>query len=68
MLEFCDVGDAALLDARDADWKTLVAETPLQPHARHAFDVDAPAATHVRLSIYPDGGVARLRVIGRAIP
>ena len=68
MLEFCDVGDAVLLDARDADWKTLVAETPLQPHARHAFDVDAPAATHVRLSIYPDGGVARLRVIGRAIP
>jgi len=68
MLEFCDAGDAVLLDTRDADWKTLVAETPLQPHARHAFDVDASAATHVRLSIYPDGGVARLRVIGRVIP
>src|SRR6185436_13163550 len=70
MLEFCDVGTGqmAALDARTANWKTLVAETALQPHARHAFDVDAPAATHVRLSIYPDGGVARLRVIGRVVP
>jgi allantoicase len=68
MLEFCDVGaDPVLLDARDANWMMLVAETALQPHARHVFDVDAPEATHVRLSIYPDGGVARLRVIGRAI-
>jgi allantoicase len=71
MLEFCDAGggaDALAFDPRTADWKTLVAETPLQPHARHAFDVDAPAATHVRLNIYPDGGVARLRLIGRGIP
>jgi allantoicase len=31
--------------------------------------VTAPTRfTHVRLSIYPDGGVARLRVNGRAIP
>jgi len=71
MLEFCDIGasaDTVAFDAQSANWHTLVAETPLQPHARHVFDVDAPEATHVRLSIYPDGGVARLRVIGRAIP
>jgi allantoicase len=71
MLEFCDAGvneDASLFDVQSAQWRTLVAETPLQPHARHVFnDVDSPAATHVRLSIYPDGGVARLRVIGRVI-
>jgi allantoicase len=28
---------------------------------------DTAAATHVRLNIYPDGGVARLRLIGRAV-
>jgi allantoicase len=39
-------------------------ETALQPHARHAWDVQSPAATHIRLNIFPDGGVARLRVIG----
>src|SRR5262249_23875803 len=47
-----------------AAWRALLAETPLQPHARHAWDVAADAATHVRLHIYPDGGVARLRVLG----
>ena len=47
-------------------WRSLLGETPLQPHARHAWDVAGePMATHVRLNIFPDGGVARLRVIGR---
>jgi allantoicase len=33
----------------------------------HVFeppDLAPAAATHVRLSIHPDGGVARLRVLG----
>lgn len=53
-------------------WRTLVARTPLQPHARHELAPDpagdsepAPLVSHLRLSIYPDGGVARLRVWGR---
>jgi len=67
MLEYCDVGDPPGSDAASATWRVLVPETPLQPHARHRFDnVSAPPATHVRLNIYPDGGVARLRVFGRA--
>ena len=45
--------------------KPLVAETPLQPHARHAWDLPSRVtATHVRLNIFPDGGVARLRLFG----
>jgi allantoicase len=37
--------------------------------ARNAFEVtDGHRYTHVRLSIYPDGGVARLRVHGEAVP
>ena len=41
----------------------------VEPHARHRFDdLGADAATHVRLNIYPDGGVARLRVFGRVAP
>ena len=48
-------------------WSPLVPQTPLQPHTRHAFEVpgNAAPATHVRLSIYPDGGIARMRVVGR---
>ena len=43
-------------------WNELLAESAVHPHTRHIFDHVAPnAATHVRLNIYPDGGVARLR-------
>ncbi|MDQ6612442.1 MAG: allantoicase [Gemmatimonadota bacterium] len=64
MLEYCDAPQE--FDAATAKWQTLVSETPVQPHARHRWDVFPPAlATHVRLNIYPDGGVARLRLFGR---
>ncbi|MBB4895483.1 allantoicase [Streptomyces olivoverticillatus] len=46
-------------------WTPLLPRTRLQPDAVHRFTLTgAPAATHVRLDIYPDGGVARLRVHG----
>jgi allantoicase len=71
MLEWCDAGaavaDATSFDTGAASWRVLVPQTPLQPHARHVFDdLAPPAATHVRLNIYPDGGVARLRLFGHA--
>ena len=47
-------------------WVEVLPRRPLGPHRRFAFPVDPPApATHVRLNIHPDGGVARLRVHGR---
>ncbi len=65
MLEWCDA--AGDFDPEKATWGTLVANSPIQPHSRHLFDVTNPhAATHVRLNIYPDGGVARLRLFGQA--
>ena len=68
MLESCDIVDiGAKFDAGKATWSPLVAESPVQPHSRHHFDVSAAkVATHVRLNIYPDGGVARLRLFGKA--
>jgi allantoicase len=59
---------AASLSARDADggaWRPLLGRTPLQPDTRHRFVVDGAApATEVRLDVYPDGGMARLRLWG----
>jgi allantoicase len=49
-------------------WQELLPRTPLQPDTLHTFEDelrDVGAATHVRLNIYPDGGVSRLRVFGR---
>ena len=60
--------DANALTSPSFDWHRLVPRTDLQPHARHRFERElaaAESATHVRLDIYPDGGVARLRVFGR---
>jgi allantoicase len=50
-------------------WTTLVPRSPLRGDTRNEFDVDVPYRfTHVRLRIYPDGGVARLRVHGEVVP
>jgi allantoicase len=68
MLECCDAGvPDAPFDAAAQRWHPLVARVPLQPHTRHRFvkEVVKQPATHVRLNIYPDGGVARLRLFGR---
>jgi len=54
------------LDGRsDGDFHQVLPETDLRPHVRHRFRVPAhDPVTHVRLNIYPDGGIARLRLFG----
>ena len=59
--------DAARLKA--ATWTPLVSRSPLAGDSPNLFTVDKPRrCTHIRLTIYPDGGVARLRVYGEAVP
>ena len=67
-LEACMSDSGAEWSADAARWRELLARTPLQPHARHAFEDEVQAigdVTHVRFNIYPDGGVGRLRLFGR---
>jgi allantoicase len=57
----------AAIEARDGDTAfTLLPRTKLQPDTPHRFvlDNDRPA-TSVRLHLFPDGGMARLRLYGR---
>jgi allantoicase len=50
-------------------WVPLVPRSPLTGDAQHVFPVASDLRyTHVRLRIYPDGGVARLRVHGTVVP
>jgi allantoicase len=53
-----------------SDWRELLPRTRLQPDTVHRFRIPPQAvpATHVRLNIYPDGGVARLRLYGSLTP
>lgn len=46
-------------------WVELLPRTALQPDTRHRFLLDnASEVTHVRLDVYPDGGMARVRLWG----
>jgi allantoicase len=58
--------DVSLGDLRFASWATLLPETPLTPDKRHRFDDLEPVgpATHLRVNIHPDGGLARFRAFG----
>ena len=51
------------------DWAEIVPRSPLCGDVHNVFAVtDQRRFTHVRLSIFPDGGVARLRIFGQVIP
>jgi len=63
------VGNAPGWATLGSDGGDLVARTALQPDTRHRFAVPGgPVAGQVRLDVYPDGGLARLRVFGRPTP
>jgi allantoicase len=50
-----------------SDWRSVLPETKLQAHMIHEFAGEMSAIgkiTHVRLKIYPDGGVSRMRIFG----
>lgn len=53
-----------------ADWTTVVDHAALQGDSANVHPVAAPdrLVTHVRLSIHPDGGVARFHVHGEVVP
>ncbi|MFD8500490.1 allantoicase [Amycolatopsis sp. NPDC059657] len=60
-------GWAALSGSADGGerWFELLPRTRLQPDTRHRFALlDSPEVTDARLDIYPDGGLARLRLWG----
>jgi allantoicase len=50
-------------------WTELLARVELQPDTRHRFLIgSADPVTDVRLEVFPDGGLARLRVLGELTP
>jgi allantoicase len=54
---------------RPTDWFELLPPTRLQPDTPHRYPLRDPRpATHLRLDVYPDGGIARLRAWGSATP
>jgi allantoicase len=69
LIEGCDDEGATVesLIAPSRRWEVLLPRTKLRAHTRHFFDQELRSAetfTHIRLSIFPDGGVSRLRLWG----
>jgi allantoicase len=71
-LESCAVeGDPSgnQLAGAATSWSTLLPKSPLAGDTQNRFTVSSPnRVTHLRFKIYPDGGVARLRVHGEVLP
>lgn len=57
------------LQSTETEWVEIVPRSPLKGDAHNRFDVsDRRRFSHVRLSAFPDGGIARLRVYGHVVP
>ncbi|MBS0369217.1 MAG: allantoicase [Proteobacteria bacterium] len=53
---------------KTVNWTEILPATPLGPNSHHILECASDAAwTHLRVNIYPDGGIARLRVYGRPV-
>jgi allantoinase len=70
-LEICDAGAAHVdvLNAAQQAWTEILPRTQLAADAQREFaaELQVPGpATHLRVNIYPDGGISRLRVF--AVP
>jgi allantoicase len=66
--------DVAHLDGEPDDfdevaWTEVLPRSGARPHAVRRVDLRrAGAATHARIRVYPDGGIARLRLFGALTP
>ena len=56
------------LQSGDTEWIEIVPRSPLKGDTHNRFEVsDQRRFTHIRLSAFPDGGIARLRVFGHVV-
>lgn len=69
-VEACGVeGYPSPEELADADWVQIVTDTELAGDQSNLMRVDNKLRfTHVRLTMWPDGGVGRLRVFGKTVP
>ena len=64
-LEACTLNVSTGIDFEKVNWKEILPRSLLSPGAQNLFEIrDEAIYTHIRLQIYPDGGVARLKLYG----
>lgn len=56
-------------DFQKMSWKEILPKSPLNPGSRNFFELSGNTPwNYLRLNIFPDGGVARLKVFGEVRP
>ena len=54
---------------KSKNWKLLLNKVKLHAHKKHNFNnklMKNKKINYIRINIYPDGGISRIRVLGRA--
>jgi allantoicase len=67
-IEACTSASDNDVIANKVQWETILDEQKLSPDAEHEFEKEIAQhrpVTHVRLNIFPDGGISRLRLFGK---
>lgn len=70
-LEGIDLGTTNMAPLAADGWQTLLPEQKLRADSEHSFAgeiADIGPVTHVRLNIFPDGGISRMRLRGTIAP
>ncbi len=63
-----NIKDADTDDYEQLTWTEILPKSSLQPGSQNLFDIsDQEVYTHLRLNIFPDGGVARFKVYGEVV-
>ncbi|EQL33732.1 allantoicase [Blastomyces gilchristii SLH14081] len=65
-----EAGDAEVVKPTFNGWTTILPKQPCGPSRRQGWLLSRPSdpITHVRVRMYPDGGFARVRLYGHAVP
>lgn len=67
-IEAFNIKNTTTDDIEKLPWVEILSKSPLQPGSQNIYAVeDKNIYTHLRLNIYPDGGVARLKVYGEVL-
>lgn len=67
---FVKGGTDSQIETQSLFWRELLPSQKLHMHQEHSFSAplnDLGAITHIRLNVFPDGGVSRLRVLGKVV-
>ena len=72
LIEGCDIAykEENKFESDAIEWKTILPQSKLNADHEHFFESEIKSKesfSHVRLNIFPDGGVSRLRLWGRIV-